>query len=168
MFLAEITLRRRAPMSRRPLRQPGLIPSSPTLSARSVATFSELRGGRARALHPLRECLLLHPFFPVHYTYYVYTLLMKGWVIYMCYNYVIGTYYVHGCFNICKCRCMIKVYVGVGWHLPPLRGSPSIVVGERERTHALPGEILYPSTFSAASTPSARASVGAPKASPWL
>ena len=48
-------------------------------------------------------------------------------------------------------------------HLPSLRESPLIVVGERERTGALHGEILYPSTSSAASSAFARASVSMPQ-----
>jgi len=52
--------------------------------------------------------------------------------------------------------------------LPPLCGSLSITVGEREHIRALPGEILYPSTSSAASAPSARAFIGALKVSLWL
>ena len=40
-------------------------------------------------------------------------------------------------------------------------GSPWITVGERERTHALHGEMLYPTISSAAPDASARASVGA-------
>jgi len=47
-------------------------------------------------------------------------------------------------YDVCDC---------VGWHLLPLCGSPSIAVSERERTHALSGEILYPSTSFAASAP---------------
>jgi len=46
-------------------------------------------------------------------------------------------------------------------HCPSFTSS-WIAVGERERTRALPGEILYPSTSSAASAASARAFVGAP------
>jgi len=66
-----------------------------------------------------------------------------------------------------KCRCMINVYVC--WrHLPPsrfsaLRRSPWITVGGRERTHALHGEMLYPTIPSAAPDASAGASVGAPQ-----
>ena len=52
------------------------------------------------------------------------------------------------------------------WHIPPLRLSSSIAVGERERTRALHGEILYPSTSSAASALSAGTSVRAQQASP--
>ena len=44
--------------------------------------------------------------------------------------------------------------------------SPWITVDERERTHALPGEILYPLTSSAASSPSTGASIGAPQVTP--
>ena len=53
-------------------------------------------------------------------------------------------------------------------HLPSLRESPLIAVGERDRTHALHGEILYPSTSSAAPDAFARASVGAPQVAPRL
>ena len=42
--------------------------------------------------------------------------------------------------------------------------SPWVTAGERERTCALPGEILYLSTSSAASA----ANVGAPQASPMV
>ena len=48
-------------------------------------------------------------------------------------------------------------------HFLALRGSPWITVGERERTHALHGNILYPTISSAAPDASARASVGAPQ-----
>jgi len=44
-------------------------------------------------------------------------------------------------------------------YFEPFVGSPWITVGERERTHALHGEMLYPTAFSAASS----ASVGAPQ-----
>ena len=44
-------------------------------------------------------------------------------------------------------------------HFSALRGSPRITVGERGRTHALHGEMLYPTTPSAAPD----ASVGAPQ-----
>ena len=51
----------------------------------------------------------------------------------------------------------------VGSHFPALRGSPWITVGERERTHALHGEMLYPTTPSAPPDASVGASVGAPQ-----
>ena len=51
-------------------------------------------------------------------------------------------------------------------HLSSLCVSLLIAVGERERTRALHGEILYPSTPFAASDPSAGASVGAPQVIP--
>ena len=54
----------------------------------------------------------------------------------------------------------------VGWRLPSPHVSPLIVVGERERTRALHGEVLYPLTSSAASAPSAGASVGALQVTP--
>jgi len=48
-------------------------------------------------------------------------------------------------------------------HFPTLRVSPWITVGESERTHALHGELLYPTTPSAAPDASVGASVGAPQ-----
>ena len=48
-------------------------------------------------------------------------------------------------------------------HFPALRGSPWIAVDERESTHALRGELLYPTTPSAAPDASVGASVGAPQ-----
>ena len=48
-------------------------------------------------------------------------------------------------------------------HFPALRGSPWITVGERERTHALHGEMLYTTTSSAASDASVGASIDAPQ-----
>ena len=64
--------------------------------------------------------------------------------------------------------CASVVYIWCGKHLlpshfPTLRGSPWITVGERERTHALHGEMLHLTTPSAAPGASARASVGAPQ-----
>jgi len=44
-------------------------------------------------------------------------------------------------------------------HFPSLRVSSLIVVGDRECTHALHGDILYPTTSSVAPAVSARASV---------
>ena len=44
-----------------------------------------------------------------------------------------------------------------------LRESPWITIDEREHTHALHGELLYPTAPSAAPDASARASVGAPQ-----
>ena len=48
-------------------------------------------------------------------------------------------------------------------HFPALRGPPWITVDESERTHALYGEMLYPTAPSAAPDASVRASVGAPQ-----
>ena len=73
-----------------------------------------------------------------------------GVFLYLCtFNYVL--------YNVC-----------VGWHFPPLRGTPLITVSERERTHALHGDILYPTTSFKAPDASARASVGAPQVVPRL
>ena len=63
--------------------------------------------------------------------------------------------------DVCVSLCM-------GCHFSPLRGTPLITVGERERTHALHGDILYPTTSSAAPDASARASVSAPQVAPRL
>ena len=54
----------------------------------------------------------------------------------------------------------------VGCHFLSLRGTRLITVGEAERTHALHGEILYPTTSSAAPDTSARASIGASQVAP--
>ena len=75
------------------------------------------------------------------------------WLLCMIYIYVC----VCVCVGIVMCICLC------GSHFPALRGSPWITVGECERTHALHGEMLYPTTPSAAPDASARASVGAPQ-----
>ena len=48
-------------------------------------------------------------------------------------------------------------------HFPALRGSPWITGGECECTHALHGEMLYPTTSSAVPDASVGASVGGPQ-----
>jgi len=106
----------------------------------------------------------------IHLTVYVYHVLCESEVcviIYMCFEFVlilcvftliaimIMSVYVH---------IYVRVYMmWVGCHLPSLRGTPLITLGERERTHALHGELLYPTTSFAAPDASARASVGAPQ-----
>jgi len=51
-------------------------------------------------------------------------------------------------------------------HFLSLRGLPWITVGERERTHAFHGDMLYLTTSSVAPDASARASIGAPQIAP--
>jgi len=53
-------------------------------------------------------------------------------------------------------------------HFPALRGTPWITVGECECTHSLHGELLYPTTPSAAPEASVGASIGAPQVAPRL
>ena len=50
----------------------------------------------------------------------------------------------------------------------PFFGSPWIAVGECKCTHTLHGEILYPTTPSAAQDASAGVSVGVPQIAPRL
>ena len=87
--------------------------------------------------------------------------------------------YVCKCVYINSCVCCVQenecVYLfAVGYihmcgkyltpsHFSALRGSLWITVGERERTHALHDEMLYPTKPSAAPDASARAFVGAPQ-----
>ena len=67
---------------------------------------------------------------------------------------------------VCVCINSCMFLLCLRYHFSPLRGSPLISVVERECTHALHDEILYPSTSSAAHDASARASVGAPQVTP--
>jgi len=66
--------------------------------------------------------------------------------------------YVLVVIDVCICLCEN--------HFPALRGMPLITVGERERTHALHGEVLYPTTPSATPDPSVEVSVGEPQVTP--
>ena len=70
-----------------------------------------------------------------------------------------------------ECVAVNYMYVVCSYvrsHLSSLCRSPLITVGERERTHVLHGEILYPTTPIAAPDASARAFVGAPQIAPKL
>ena len=62
------------------------------------------------------------------------------------------------CYMRVHFHCMCRKYLTPS-HFSSPRGSPWITVGERERTHALHGDILYPTTSSAAPDASARAFV---------